>query len=162
MQAPQQIEPTKLADYLEVMTKAVFQSGMSWRVVEAKWDGFGEAFAGFDPATVAAFSGDDVDRLVKDTRIIRNRPKIEATITNAETMLTLDGGPGGFTGWLRSQADFDATVAALRGEFRFLGDTGTYFFLYVVGEQVPPHEEWMKAHEPAPRGAAASRPTRKT
>jgi len=162
MQAPQQIEPTKLADYLEVMTKAVFQSGMSWRVVEAKWDGFREAFAAFDPASVAAFTGDDVDRLVGDSRIIRNRRKIEATITNAETMLTLDGGPGGFTGWLRSQADFEATVAALRGEFRFLGDTGTYFFLYVVGEKVPPHEEWMKAHEPAPRGASASRPTRKT
>ena len=161
MQAPQQIKPTKLADYLEVLTKAVFQSGMSWRVVEAKWDGFREAFEGFDPVAVAAFTGDDVDRLVGDTRIIRNRRKIEATITNAETMLALDGGPGGFAGWLRSQADFDATVAALRGEFRFLGDTGAYYLLYVVGEKVPPHEEWMKAHESAPRGASAPRPTRK-
>ena len=115
MQAPHQIEPTKLADYLEVLTKAVFQSGMSWRVVEAKWDGFREAFADFDPATIAAFTGDDIDSLAEDTRIIRNRRKIEATVTNAETILTLDGGPGGFIGWLRSQADFDATVAALRG-----------------------------------------------
>ena len=90
MQAPQQIEPTRLADYLDVLTKAVFQSGMSWRVVEAKWDGFREAFAGFDPATVAAFTDDDVERLAADTRIIRNRRKIEATITNAETMLALD------------------------------------------------------------------------
>jgi len=162
MQAPHQIEPTKLADYLEVLTKAVFQSGMSWRVVEAKWDGFREAFADFDAATIAAFTGDDIDRLAEDTRIIRNRRKIEATVTNAETILTLDGGPGGFTGWLRSQADFDATVAALRGEFRFLGDTGTYFFLYVVGEKVPPHEEWMKAHESAQRRAAAPRPERHT
>ena len=162
MQAPHQIEPTKLADYLEVLTKAVFQSGMSWRVVEAKWDGFREAFADFDPATIAAFTGDDIDSLAEDTRIIRNRRKIEATVTNAETILTLDGGPGGFTGWLRSQADFDATVAALRGEFRFLGDTGTYFFLYVVGEKVPPHEEWMKAHESAQRRAAAPRPERHT
>jgi len=162
MQAPQQIEPTTLADYLEVLSKAVFQSGMSWRVVEAKWEGFRAAFAAFDPATIAAFTGEDVDRLVEDTRIIRNRRKIEATITNAETMLTLDGEPGGFTGWLRSHADFEATVAALRGAFRFLGDTGTYFFLYVVGEKVPPHEEWMKAHESAPRRASAPRPTRKT
>ena len=161
MQAPQQIEPTKLADYLEVLTKAVFQSGMSWRVVEAKWGGFREAFAGFDPVVIAAFTGDDVDHLVEDTRIIRNRRKIEATITNAETMLALDGGPGGFAGWLRSHADFDATVAALRGEFRFLGDTGAYYLLYVVGEKVPSHEEWMKAHGSAPRGASAPRPTRK-
>ena len=162
MQAPQQIKPTKLADYLEVMTKAVFQSGMSWHVVEAKWDGFREAFAAFDPATVAAFTGDDVERLAEDTRIIRNRRKIEATITNAETMLALDGGPGGFTSWLRSQADFDATVVALRGEFRFLGDAGTYFFLYVVGERVPPHEEWMKAHASTAHRPSASRQTRKT
>ena len=162
MQAPKQIEPTKLADYLEVLTKAVFQSGMSWRVVEAKWDGFREAFAAFDPASVAAFTGDDVDRLVEDRRIIRNRHKIEATITNAETILTLDGGSGGFTGWLRSHADFEATVAALRGEFRFLGDTGTYFFLYVVGERVPPHEEWMQAHASTAHRASAPRPARKT
>ena len=146
MEAPRQIKPTKLADYLEVMTKAVFQSGISWQVVEAKWDGFLEAFAGFDPATVAAFGGDDVDRLAEETRIIRNRRKIEATVTNAETMLALDGGPGGFSGWLRSHADFDANVAALRGEFRFLGDMGAYYVLYVVGENVPTHEEWMATH----------------
>jgi 3-methyladenine DNA glycosylase Tag len=162
MQAPKQITPTKLADYLEVMTKAAFQSGISWQVIEAKWDGFREAFAAFDPATVAAFTGDDVDRLAEDTRIVRNRRKIEATITNAATMLTLDGAPGGFTGWLRSHADFEATVAALRGEFRFLGDTGSYFFLYVVGERVPPHEEWMKTHGSTAHRASATRPARKT
>ena len=60
---------------------------MSWQVVEAKWDGFREAFAGFDPEAVAAFTGDDVERLAEDTRIIRNRRKIEATVHNAETML---------------------------------------------------------------------------
>ena len=147
MQAPQQIEPSGLADYLEVLTKAVFQSGMSWRVVEAKWDGFRQAFAGFDPAAVAGYTDDDVERLVTDTRIIRNRRKIEATITNAEAMLALDGRPGGFVGWLCSPPDFDAAVAALRGEFRFVGDMGAYYFLYVVGEKVPTHEEWMRAHE---------------
>ncbi len=162
MQAPKQIEPTKLADYLEVLTKAVFQSGMSWRVIEAKWDGFREAFADFDPATIAAFTGDDIDRLAEDTRIIRNRRKIEATVTNAETMLALDEEPGGFTGWLRSHAGFDATVAALRGEFRFLGDTGSYFFLYVVGERVPPHEEWMKAHASTAHRPSAPRTARKS
>jgi 3-methyladenine DNA glycosylase Tag len=146
MQAPTQIEPTGLADYLDVITRAVFQSGMSWRVVEAKWDGFREAFAGFDPAAVAAFTGDDIERLAADTRIIRNRRKIEATVTNAQAMLALDGRRGGFVGWLRSQDDFEATVSALRGEFRFLGDMGAYYVLYVVGEDVPTHEEWMKRH----------------
>jgi DNA-3-methyladenine glycosylase I len=146
MQAPTQIVPAGPADYLDVISRAVFQSGMSWRVVEAKWQGVREAFAGFDPAAVAAFSDDDVERLAGDTRIIRNRRKIEATIGNAQVMLELEAQPGGFAGWLRSHSDFDATVAALRGEFRFLGDTGAYYFLYVVGEDVPSHEEWMKKH----------------
>jgi DNA-3-methyladenine glycosylase I len=144
MQAPTQITPGGLADYLAVITRAVFQSGMSWRVVEAKWGGFLDAFAGFDPAAVAAFTDDDVERLAADTRIIRNRRKIEATITNAERMLALDDEPGGFAGWLRGRGDFESTVAALRGEFRFLGDMGAYYFLYVVGEEVPTHEEWMR------------------
>jgi hypothetical protein len=148
MQAPQQIIPAGPADYLEVLTKAVFQSGMSWKVVEAKWPGFREAFDGFDPEKIAGYTGDDVERLAADTRIIRNRRKIEATLNNAETVLELERSPGGFAGWLRSHADFEATVAALRAEFRFLGDTGAYYFLYVVGEPVPPHEEWMKAHPP--------------
>jgi DNA-3-methyladenine glycosylase I len=146
MQAPTQISPSGLADYLDVITRAVFQSGMSWRVVEAKWSGFREAFAGFDPGAVAAFGDGDVERLVADQSIIRNRRKIEATITNAQAMLALDDQPGGFSGWLRSRGDFDATIAALRGEFRFLGEMGAYYFLYVVGEKVPTHDEWMKTH----------------
>jgi len=154
MHAPQQITPAGPADYLEVMTRAVFQSGISWQVVEAKWPGFREAFDGFDPETIAAYTGDDVERLAGDQRIIRNRRKIEATLTNAETLLELERGPGGFAGWLRSHAGFEATVAALRAEFRFLGETGAYYFLYVVGEPVPSHEEWMQSHQGARRGAA--------
>lgn len=151
MQAPQQITPTGPADYLDVLTRAAFQSGLSWHVVEAKWPGFREAFAWFDPQKVAAFTEEDVERLAADTRIVRNRRKIEATVTNAQRLLELEGGAGGFAGWLRSRGDFDATVAALRGEFRFLGEMGAYYFLYVVGEPVPSHEEWMKTHEPAAR-----------
>ena len=67
-------------------------------------------------------------------------------------MLELERSPGGFAGWLRSHPDFEATVAALRAEFRFMGETGAYFFLYVVGEPVPSHEEWMKTHQVSPRG----------
>jgi hypothetical protein len=146
MEAPAQIRPQRLGDYLEVLTKAVFQAGMSWQVVEAKWDGFREAFAEFDPEKVAALDDDDVERLAEDTRIIRNRRKIEATVQNAQAMLELDRKHGGFAGYLRSQPGFDAAVADLRREFRFLGDTGAYYFLYVVGEPVPSHEEWMAAH----------------
>ena len=143
-QPPQQIKPKRLGDYLEVMTKSVFQSGISWAVIEAKWDGFREAFHGFDAERVADLSPKDVDRLAEDTRIVRNRRKIEATIHNAETMLALEREHGSFRKYLRSFGSFEDLVADMRRRFKFLGDMGAYYMLYVVGEEVPPHEEWMK------------------
>jgi 3-methyladenine DNA glycosylase Tag len=145
--APAKIEPRTLADYLEVLTKAVFQSGISWRVIESKWDGFREAFEGFDPKRIARFTPADVDRLAEDTRIVRNRRKIEATIDNAVELLALEKEHGSFRNYLRSHASFEETVADLKGRLRFLGDTGAYYFLYVVGEKVPSHEDWMASRE---------------
>jgi DNA-3-methyladenine glycosylase I len=144
-EGPRRIKPESLADYFEVLTKAVFQSGISWRVVEAKWDGFRKALKGFDPSKVADLTPRDIDRLAEDASIIRNRRKIEATVENAETMLELDREFNGFGRYLRSHGGFDETVADLRQRFRFLGDTGCYYFLYVVGEKVPGHEAWAES-----------------
>ena len=121
----------------------------------AKWEGFRQAFHGFDPEWIAALSPPDVDRLAEDARIVRNRRKIEAT-HNAETMVQLARRHGSFKGYLRSHDGFEETVADLRRQFKFLGDLGAYYFLYVVGENVPPHEEWISTHS---RGAAR-RPAR--
>jgi 3-methyladenine DNA glycosylase Tag len=73
MEAPEQITAETAGDYLEVLTKAVFQAGISWRVIAAKWDGFREAFDGFDAEKVANLTPKDVDRLVEDTRIRSHR-----------------------------------------------------------------------------------------
>jgi DNA-3-methyladenine glycosylase I len=67
-----------------------FQSGLSWLVILRKRPAFRRAFAGFDPATVAAFGADDVARLLADAGIVRNRAKIEATVHNAGRVLALD------------------------------------------------------------------------
>jgi DNA-3-methyladenine glycosylase I len=142
---PPKIRPQRLGDYLEVMTKAVFQSGLSWKVVDAKWDGFREAFAGFDAEKVARFTPADVDRLAQDPSIVRNRRKIQATVDNAVEIVALDQEHNGFRNFLRSQGSFEETVASLKRHFGFLGDTGSYYFLYVVGEKVPSHEDWMAA-----------------
>jgi DNA-3-methyladenine glycosylase I len=139
---PEQIKPTSLNDYLEVMSKAVFQSGMSWRVVEAKWLTTREAFYDFDVAKVAAFDERDIDELTKDTRVIRNYRKLAAIVNNAQKMIDLDGEHGTFQKYLRSQSDFDATLTTIRKDFKFMGPTGIYYFLWVVGEKVPPHEEF--------------------
>jgi 3-methyladenine DNA glycosylase Tag len=144
MTPPEQIEDPSPADILETITKAVFQAGMSWRVVEAKWPGFREAFDGFDPARVAALTPDDVAGLKEDTRIIRNGRKIEATVHNAEAIVALDQDtPGGIRGWLGSRGEFEETIDAMRNEFKFLGDMGAYYVLHVTGEPVPDHQDAM-------------------
>src|SRR3990172_11451226 len=135
---PERIEPASLDDYLEVMSKAVFQSGMSWRVVEAKWPGIREAFQDFNAQKVADFSVFEVEELARDTRVIRNRRKLAAIVDNAHRMIELDRENGSFRSYLRSHGDFDATLAALRKDFKFMGPTSVYYFLYVVGEEVPP------------------------
>ena len=58
--APPQIEPKVLGDYLDVMSQSVFQSGMSWRVVKAKWPGTREVFHNFDALRVASLSGAEI------------------------------------------------------------------------------------------------------
>ncbi len=141
MPVPDQIEPTKLGDYLEIMTKAVFQSGISWKVVDNKWPGIQEAFQGFDAETVAGFGEKELDDLTSDTRVIRHRRKLEAILGNAKRMIELDKEHGSFQKYLRSQPDFDSTVKDIKKQFKYMGLTGIYFFLYSVGEKVPPHEE---------------------
>jgi DNA-3-methyladenine glycosylase I len=139
---PERIKPTSLDDYLEVMSKAVFQAGMSWRVVEAKWPGIREAFYNFDVVKVAAFDEHDLDALTKDSHVIRNYRKLGAIVSNAQKMIAIDQEYGSFQNYLRSHGDFDATLNALRKDFKFMGPTGVYYLLYVVGEQVPPHDEF--------------------
>lgn len=128
----ERMEVTGLADHLAAMTKMVFQSGMGAAVVKAKWEGLTAAFHSFDCETVAALSLDDVDRLCQDSRIIRNRRKIEATVHNAEKLLELEAG-GGFEAWLTGHPSPADREKALRREFKFLGPTGIEAFLWMVG-----------------------------
>ena len=162
-EAPPQITPQGPADYLDVMSKAVFQSGISWRVVEAKWPSTRAAFHGFDVETVAALGPDEIDALAVDTRVIRNRKKLEAIVTNAQRLLELDAEHGGFRNYLRAHSDFESLVRDLRKQFKFLGEMGCYYFLYVVGEPVPRHEQWMAERQSkaaAPRRPATTRRSR--
>lgn len=77
-------------ELFERISLEAFQSGLSWLVILRKRESFRSAFDGFDIDTVAAYSGRDVDRLMADTGIVRNRAKIEATIANARAVAALD------------------------------------------------------------------------
>lgn len=82
------------AAYLERLTLEAFQSGLSWSTILNKREAFREVFAGFDADVVAAYDERDVVRLMDEPRIVRNRRKIEAAVTNAGATVALreDGG----------------------------------------------------------------------
>ncbi|MEJ8278411.1 DNA-3-methyladenine glycosylase I [Pseudonocardia spirodelae] len=77
------------AAWFERITLEGFQSGLSWIVVLRKRPAFREVFRDFDPEAVARFGDDDVARLLTDARIVRNRQKIEAAVSNARAVLDL-------------------------------------------------------------------------
>ncbi|MGO1316663.1 MAG: DNA-3-methyladenine glycosylase I [Cellulomonadaceae bacterium] len=77
------------AALFERLALEAFQSGLSWLTVLRKRPAFRTAFADFDPETVAAFTETDVERLMQDAGIIRNRRKIEAAVTNARAIVAL-------------------------------------------------------------------------
>ncbi|HZU77694.1 MAG TPA: DNA-3-methyladenine glycosylase I [Dehalococcoidia bacterium] len=140
--APPQIDAKGPSDYLAAMSKQIFQSGMSWKVVEAKWPGICAALHDFDADWLATLSDADLSALMADTRLIRNRAKLEALRANAQTLLDLGAEYGGFKNYLQRHGDFEATVKDLRRRFKFLGDSGAYVFLYIVKEPVPDYDTW--------------------
>jgi DNA-3-methyladenine glycosylase I len=73
----------------ELMILEAFQSGLSWLLILRKRPGFREAFDGFDPEVIAGYGPDDVERLMADARIVRNRAKVEATVANARAVADL-------------------------------------------------------------------------
>ncbi len=140
---PKQVDVNSLDEYLEVMSKVVFQSGMSWSVVESKWDGIRQAFKDFDIKTVADFNERDLEELGQDKRVIRNHRKLAAIVHNAQRIIDLDREHGSFKDYLRSHGDFEATLKAMRKDFKFLGPFGVFYFLYVIKEEVPPYEQFQ-------------------
>lgn len=132
-----------------------FQAGLSWSTILHKRPAFREAFAGFDPASVAAFGAPDIERLVADAGIVRNRAKIQATIGNARGVLEIARESGSFDSWLwahvegsprrlppgATHADVpsaDPLAHRLSRElrergFRFVGPTIVYAFMQSIG-----------------------------
>jgi len=143
---PERKKPAGDDGYLEELTKAIFQAGFSWRVIRDKWPNFQAAFDGFEVETVAGYGEPDIERLVADAGIVRNRRKIEATIHNARTMWDLSQQHGTFHAYLRSldSMDYAGRRKELSKRFRNLGPTGVFTFLWCVDEEVPDWEDRNK------------------
>lgn len=88
------------AGQFEFLVLESAQAGLSWLTILKKREGYRNAFAGFDPVKVAAFTEKDVERLMGDANIVRNRKKIESTVTNARLFLDLAAKHGSFANYI--------------------------------------------------------------
>lgn len=116
--------------WLAAITMSIFQAGFSWKVVEAKWPGFEETFDHFDPHRVAFYSGEDMGRLVSDTRIVRNGAKIKATIANARFIVELakeHGSAGAFFAASKPENYVDLLEVLKKRGDRLSGLAAQYF-----------------------------------
>jgi DNA-3-methyladenine glycosylase I len=86
------------------------QAGLSWITILRRREGYREAFDRMDPEKMASYGERDVGRLMADSRVIRNRRKIESAITNARAYLTLSEKEGSFSKWLWSWVDGEPIV----------------------------------------------------
>lgn len=142
---PRQITPVSPNDYFEVLTRAVFNAGLAWRVVQSHWEALSDAFADFDPHVVAGYDEHDVDHLAADERLIQSHVKLAAVPVNARTFLDLADRHDGFDRWLDTFDDHDDRERALCRRFRYIGEFGAYWSLYTLKFDVPDHREWAEA-----------------
>ncbi len=125
----------------EKLCLEMFQAGLSWRTVLYKREAFREVFHGFAPARVAQMSQEDAQTLMADSRIIRNRLKINAVIHNAGLMLSQFELEGSFEAYVYRFGDGAALHRGLKKlGFKFTGETVCESFLGSVGA--------MEGHEP--------------
>ena len=138
----------------EMLTLEGAQAGLSWSTILRKRDGYRRAFAEFDPAAVARFGPADVERLLADPGIVRNRLKVESTVNNAARVLEVQEELGSLDAYLwafvhgepivnrwRSLSELPAETELSktiskdlkRRGFRFVGPTAMYAFMQTVG-----------------------------
>jgi hypothetical protein len=140
---PPVIVPEGLSDYLAVMTRAVFQTGLSWRQIALHWGAYVRAFDGFDCARVAAYGEIEIERVLETPGVLHSPRKIAATVKNARALLDLDRADGGFAAYLRGFPSYAALAKDLKRHFTFMGEMNAWYFLFRVGEPVPAFDVWV-------------------
>ena len=137
VKSPAQLKKISDDRWLAEIAKRIFQAGFVWKVIEAKWPGFEEAFQGFDVNSVAHFSDDEIDALLSDTRIVRNGQKIMAVRENAVFLSELQKEHGSaakfFADWPVDDQVGLLEIMKKRGN-RLGGMTGCYFLRFMGKE----------------------------
>jgi DNA-3-methyladenine glycosylase I len=125
--------------YFENMTRVIFQGGLNWRIIDRKWPNFRKAFSNFSIDTIAKYDDTEVERLMNDAGIVRNRAKIVATITNAKQFQIIMKNYGSFQSYIDSldkSDNYASTIKELTKKFSRLGPSSASIFLYSVGENI--------------------------
>lgn len=138
----------------ELLTLECFQAGLSWRLILGRRPAFREAFSGFDAEVMAGWSDSDIEELLGDIRIIRNRAKIMAARSNARAFLSIRSEHGSFAAWLWSFVDNEPLIgswseqsqvpartelsdrvskAMKASSFKFVGSVTVYSYLQAAG-----------------------------
>lgn len=131
--------PAADAGYLDNAARIIFMGGLNRQVVDNKWPAMREAFQGFDPATVADYGPDDLERLADDERLIRYRAKLQAVIVNAEEMVALAEEAGSFDAWVASLVEERGVEGAskeLSKRFSYISEKGAHFWLFACGHDI--------------------------
>ncbi len=125
--------------YFENMIRVIFQGGLSWEIIDKKWPHFKKAFKNFSIDAVAKFDEEDIERLVSNSSIVRNRAKIVAAIKNARKFQAIVKKFGSFASYLDSldkSKNYASVVKELAEQFNRLGPSSARIFLFSVGEQI--------------------------
>ena len=118
----------------ECLTLEGAQAGLSWETILQKRENYRKAFVRFDPGKVAKFDSRKKNALMKDAGIVRNRLKIESTVTNAKAFLAVQKEFGSFDAYIWRFEDAKAmSKDLLRRGFRFVGPTICYAFMQAIG-----------------------------
>ena len=144
---PRAIGAPSLDDHLAVMTRAIFQAGLSWALIDARWDAFRAAFDDFNVTLVAAYGEGDVERIMAAAGVVHSRSKIAGTIANARALKALAAEYGDAGAYARSFASYDALYADAKKRFAYLGDLSCYYWLFRTGLPVPPFERWLEGQD---------------
>ena len=125
--------------YFENMTRVIFLAGLSWKMIDKKWPNFKKAFKNFSIDDVAKFSEQNLQHLIGDARIVRNRAKIIATINNAKQFENIKKEYGSFQHYLDSldkSGNYALVIKELGKKFSRIGPSSARIFLYSVGENI--------------------------
>src|ERR1700683_1348205 len=132
------------AQILEIITRAVFQAGVKWSQIAKHWDAYREPFANFDPQQVAFFDSIDAERILAQDGVRRVPRKVQASIANAQALLTIQREFGNFHAYVASFSGYAALAKDMKKRFAFLGDMNVWYVLFRCGEPVPRFEPWVE------------------